>query len=81
MNINTANKILQEKYPDILLVKGNGYFYIASDDKELGLKIAGLYSSSIYTNSLSDVTKEMLLSWVDELFNANPPYQDDSISF
>lgn len=63
-----VNKAIQAKYPTIMLVKGEGYFYIASDDDDMGLKIAGLYSSGIYGSfKINDLSIERWVAEVDQL--------------
>jgi hypothetical protein len=62
-----VNKAIQAKYPTIMLVKGEGYFYIASNDDEMGLKIAGLYTSSIPVYSINQLSIEKWVAEVDQL--------------
>ncbi len=61
--VNAALAIL---HPKVFLVKGHGYFYIASDDKEMGLKLAGLYTTSIYVNSIKEQSVEQ---WIEDIEN------------
>lgn len=62
--LKQINKAIGEKYPGVFLVKGKGYFYIASDEEEMGLRIAGLYQSGIYVYRLSSYKVE---EWVREV--------------
>lgn len=41
------NKFIAKFWPNIKIKKGNGYFYLYSNDEEIDLKISGLYSSSV----------------------------------
>ena len=54
----------KEGLENINLEKGNGYFWIWSDDKEMNLKITSLYSNSILVNSFKDQSIE---NWVKDI--------------
>jgi hypothetical protein len=58
------NRHINRVHRFVILVRGEGYFYIASDHKETALKIAGLPSSSVYVYSINDLTIE---AWVDSV--------------
>lgn len=62
-----VNKAIQERFPNVILVKGNGYHYIASDDHETGLLIAGFYETSIPVYKLNECTLETWVSSVENL--------------
>lgn len=62
-----VNKELHKKHPKIDIVKGKGYYYIASDDEEMGLKLAGLYTTSIPVFSITQQTVDQWLADVDLL--------------
>lgn len=64
LTIRILNEAIQEKWPHVKLAKGKGYFYVYSDEADMGLKLAGLYTTSI------DVDKINLMSldrWVSEV--------------
>ena len=67
MTIN--NKAFREAMKEaglekVQLEKGNGYFYIYSDDEETALQIAGLYDNCILCNSFKDQSIE---SWISDI--------------
>lgn len=64
ITLKQVNDAIQKVYPTVFLVKDRNYFFIASDDNEWGLKIAGLYQSSIYVAKLNQLTIDQ---WVDEV--------------
>lgn len=41
------NKYISKFWPKVKVRKGNGYFYIYSNDEEIDTKISGLYTSTI----------------------------------
>lgn len=49
----------------VQLEKGNGYFWIWSDDKELGIELAGI-SDVILCNSFKD---QSIWSWIEDIKN------------
>lgn len=53
-----------EGIDNVILCKDNGYFFIASDDSEMAVRIASLPETSIYRNSFNDDTIE---GWVWEI--------------
>ena len=56
--------LAKEGLDKIILCKGYGYFYIASDDDEWATKIAGMYENAIYINSFNQMTPE---EWVEDI--------------
>lgn len=56
--LKQVNKAIQEKVGNVILRKGEGYFYVASDDYELGLKLASLEETSIYVCHLNQQSVE-----------------------
>jgi hypothetical protein len=66
-----VNKAIQKKHPLVELVKGEGYFYIYSSDKNMGRYIASLYTSSIYVYALNQQTVEQWVADVDRLLTKN----------
>lgn len=59
-----VNKAIAVAHPGVFLVRGDGYHYIASNDKEMGLKIASLYTSSIPVYSVTFLSVE---DWVEQV--------------
>ena len=53
----------------VQLEKGNGYFYIWSDDEETAFYIAGLYSTSIMVNSFNQLKIETWIKEIKQLLN------------
>ena len=66
MGIKGINKLIKEEVGNFRLVKGSGYFYVASDDKGLGLQLAGLPTTSIYVCSLNHQSTQ---DWIDDVKN------------
>lgn len=62
LTLKKINAELQKKYPGIELVRGQGYFYVYSEDDDLGLKLAGLYTTSIPVDKLNQMTME---KWIE----------------
>ena len=62
--LKTINKEIQKHFPQLELVKGEGYFYFISDDVD----IYGLDSTSIYCYKLNDLS---LNSWISEAENVD----------
>lgn len=69
VNMKQVNRAIQKEFPTVVLVKANNYFFIASDDKEWGLKIAGLYQQSVHVARLNELTLEQWVNEVRCLFN------------
>jgi hypothetical protein len=67
-NLAEVNKAIQAKFPKVELVRGRGYYYIASEDDEMGLKIAGLYTTSIPVAFLHQQTIQGWVNSVEYLF-------------
>ncbi len=64
-SLKTLNLAIQKEIPNVFLVKGNGYFYIASNDQDLALKIAGLNQSGIYVSRLNELSIDR---WIKEIY-------------
>ena len=63
--LDQVNRAISKQIdPRVTLVKGAGYFYIHSDDDEMGNKIAGLYTSSIPVCHLNHQTVQ---TWVNDV--------------
>lgn len=65
------NRIVAEHFPKIFVVKNKDYFYIASEDEPLALKIADLYCSSIYVYRVSHLTIQQWIDSIRSLFTDN----------
>lgn len=63
LTLAKVNKHIQTKYPLIQLIKGNGYFYIASDDDAMVLKLAALYTTSIPVYAINHLTLGGWIAW------------------
>lgn len=70
LTLKTVNKAIQTKFPNVELVKGNGYFYIVGmQDTPMALTVAELYETSIYTYQLNDLPIERWVREVELLLN------------
>lgn len=47
LTLRQINAEIEKRYPKVFLVKGRGYYYLASDDDRISLKLAALYTTSI----------------------------------
>jgi hypothetical protein len=56
--------LAKEGLDKIILCKGYGYFYIASDDDEWATKLTGMYENAIYINSFNQQSPE---EWVEDI--------------
>lgn len=63
-NRKLKEALKKEGLENINLEKGNGYFWIWSDDEEMNLRITSLYSNSILVNSFKDQSIE---NWVKDI--------------
>lgn len=66
-----VNKAIQQKFPNVILVRGTGYYYISSDDEETALKIAGFYATSIPVAYLHQQTIAQWVKDVEELMKGD----------
>lgn len=66
-SISKVNAVIRRKFPKIFLARGEGYYYLASDDEEMGLKIAGLYQSGIYVFKAGHLTVQQWINAVQDL--------------
>lgn len=68
--LNQVNKaIFNQIHPDIFLAKSEGCFFVASDNKELGLRLSSLNSTTIYTCYLNQLTVSEWVAEVKRIFN------------
>ena len=57
--LKALNKYIQhEVRSTLLIVKGEGYYYIASDEPETALELAGLPQTGIYVYDISHLSFE-----------------------
>lgn len=62
--LKQVNNKIQKVLGDYLLCKGEGYFYVCSDDPNIGLKLAGLETTSIPVCYLKHQTVDQ---WVSDV--------------
>lgn len=60
--LSQVNKALAAELPGIRLVKGNGYYYVTSNDDNLLEQICGLYTTSIGVCHISQQTVEQWIA-------------------
>ena len=54
----------------VLLIKGNGYYWITSDDNDTYALIDSLPETTIYVNSFNQQTPEQWVEDIKQLLNA-----------
>ena len=64
VTLAAVNEAIQKKHPKIVLERGEGHFYVASDDPEMGLFLASLYTTSIHVYAIWHLTVEQ---WIEEV--------------
>jgi len=62
-NLIKVNKHIQSAHPKLYVVQGAGYLYWHSDDDDLALKLAGLYSASI---PIAKASHQSIGTWLKE---------------
>lgn len=62
-----VRKSIQSKYPKLDIAKGNGYYYWCSDDPDLGLYLANLFTTSIVINHVSQLSFPKWLLEADDI--------------
>jgi hypothetical protein len=70
ITLKQVNAAIDKVHPKVFLVKDKNYFFIASDDEQMGLKIAGLYQASIYVSRLNELPIERWVSEVTKLLES-----------
>ena len=68
LTIKQVNKEIAKTYPTVKLAKGNGYFYIYSEDIETGNFLASLYSTSILVDKINHLTIKQWIEAINELY-------------
>lgn len=64
ITLKQVNKAIQKIHPEVELVKGEGYFYVAGITESMRLTIAGFYETSIYVYRINHQSIER---WVDDV--------------
>ena len=62
--LKQVNKVIQKEVGNVILCKNEGYFFVSSDDDEIGLKLASLETTSIYVCYLNQQSVE---EWVKDV--------------
>jgi hypothetical protein len=65
--LRQVNQAIAERYPDVKMTRGRGYYYLCSDNQEVAWKLAGLPSTSICIYSVRDVSIEAIMEMVDQV--------------
>ncbi len=73
-SLKELNRIIGEQFPKIQITKNRNYFYIYSDDRAMGLFLAGLWSTSIYCYRVSDMCIEDWKASVKRLLDNKETY-------
>lgn len=75
-SIAQVNKAIHKEFPTVNLFKGEGTFFIYSEDDEMKMHIAGMYKSSIDTCHLNQQFVEGWLHDVREIMKqiSDPDY-------
>lgn len=68
-HINQVNAILSREGLKVRLRRGKGYFYIYSDDPEVALSLATLYTTSIYVYRFSAYSVDEWVREVKQILN------------
>ncbi len=70
--IKQVNKVIQKEVGNYNLVKGEGCFYVTSEDYDLSLNLSSLYTTSIYVCHLNQQSVEAWIKDVREIvFGSN----------
>lgn len=66
ITMKKVNEAINKAFPHVFLVRHNWpqYFYIASDEDNTSLKIAGMYQTSIHVAQLNTYSVE---GWVEQV--------------
>lgn len=67
--LNQVRKSIQSKYPKLDIAKGSGYYYWCSDDPDVGLYLATLFTTSIYVNHVSQLSFPQWLKEADAIMD------------
>ena len=59
-----VNRAIQKQVGNVTLRKGDGYFYVTSDDDQIDRALMAQYTTSIYVCHLNQQSVE---AWVDDV--------------
>jgi hypothetical protein len=62
--LKQVNQAIKKEIGNVELNKGYGYFYITSEDPEIGLKLSALFSNSIYVCHLK---QQSVCEWIQDV--------------
>ena len=73
------NKYIQNQIPDLELVKGNGYMYFSWSEKAGSNTLLKSLPESIYVPYINQISKDMIDSAIEEVFETNPKILESKI--
>mgnify|MGYP003660978157 FL=1 len=62
--LSQVNREIQKEIGNVYLCKGEGYFYVSSNDEKIGSSLSSLYTTSIYVCHLNQQT---VSEWVKDV--------------
>jgi len=62
--LKQVNQAIKKEIGNFELRKGNGYFYVISEDPNIGLKLASLFSTSIFVCHLKH---QSIYEWMQDV--------------
>tara|TARA_B100000768_G_C11021062_1_gene266114 strand:- start:12 stop:239 length:228 start_codon:yes stop_codon:yes gene_type:complete len=62
--LKQVNKAIQKEVGNVILCKSEGYFFVTSNDDDIGLKLASLETTSIYVCHLN---QQNLEDWIKDV--------------
>lgn len=71
--IAQVNKAIHKEFPHVNLAKGEGTFFLYSDDEKWGLDISGMYRNSI---DICHLNQQSVEGWVDDVRELLKQIQD-----
>lgn len=69
LTLKAVNAAIAEKYPGVYLCEADSTFYLWSDDDDLQLQIAGLFTASIDVYRIGHLSIDQWMSRVDYVLN------------
>jgi len=71
MTLKQLNEVIKKEIDNRLdLVKGSGYFYLKSNDNDLGVYLSKLSSTSIYVYRVNDLALDIWLSDIRDVLKS-----------
>lgn len=67
--LKQINKAIQKEVGNVILCKSEGCFYVSSDDKEIGLKLSSIPTTSIYVYCINHQTVNEWVADVKKIYN------------